>query len=83
MKSIVYFAYGAILGAALALLFAPKSGAELRADLQATAGKDLSKLRAEWQAAMAKTNQRLDQMQSDLKKAQEKPPAEDDEAEAA
>jgi gas vesicle protein len=71
MKEIVYFVLGAAVGAALALLFAPKSGAELRADLQATAEKDLSKLQADWQATMAKTNQQLDQMQADLKQALE------------
>ena len=60
---------GAAVGATVALLFAPKSGAELRADLQATAEKDLSRLQADWQATMAKTNARLDQMQADLKQA--------------
>ena len=71
MKEIVYFVLGAAVGATVTLLFAPKSGAELRADLQATAEKDLSKLQADWQAATAKTNQRLDQMQVDLKQALE------------
>ena len=69
MKEIVYFVLGAAVGATVALLFAPKSGAELRADLQATAEKDLSRLQADWQATMAKTNERLDQMQADLKQA--------------
>jgi len=69
MKEIVYFVLGVAVGATFALLFAPKSGAELRADLQATAEKDLSRLQADWQAAMAKTNERLDQVQADLKQA--------------
>ena len=77
MKEIVYFVLGAAVGATFALLFAPKSGAELRADLQATAEKDLSRL----QAAMAKTNERLDQMQADLKQALQQ--AQEEEAEAA
>ena len=71
MKEIVYFLLGAAVGATFALLFAPKSGSELRAGLQATAEKDLSRLQADWQAATAKTNQRLDQMQADLKQALE------------
>ena len=37
--------------------------------LQATAEKDAAKLQAEWQAAMAKTNERLDQMQAELKQS--------------
>ena len=69
MKEIVYFVLGAAVGATLALLFAPASGQELRANLQATAEKDTAKLQAEWQAAMAKTNERMDQMQADLKQA--------------
>jgi gas vesicle protein len=82
MKEVVYFVLGAAVGATFALLFAPKSGAELRADLQATAEKDLSRLQADWQAAMAKTNDRLDQMQADLKQALQQA-QEKEEAEAA
>ncbi len=67
MKEIVYFVLGAAVGATLALLFAPESGQELRANLQATAEKDAAKVQAEWQAAMAKTEERLDQMQAELK----------------
>lgn len=69
MKEIVYFVLGAAVGATLALLFAPESGQELRANLQATAEKDAAKVQAEWQAAMAKTNERLDQMQAELKQS--------------
>lgn len=83
MKEVVYFVLGAAVGAAVALLFAPKSGAELRADLQATAEKDLSRLQTDWQAATAKTNERLDQMQADLKQALQQAQDEEEEAEAA
>jgi gas vesicle protein len=82
MKEIMYFVFGVAIGAVVGLLVAPKSGKELRADLQATAEKDLSKLPAEWQAAMARTNKRLDQIQAELKKATEQAPGEDDETEA-
>ena len=51
------------------MLFAPESGQELRADIRATADKDLHKLGAEWQTAMAKTQERLDRMQADLNTA--------------
>ena len=61
MKEIVYFVMGAAVGATVALLFAPKSGAELRADLQATAEKDKARLQEDWQAAMAKTNEQVGQ----------------------
>jgi gas vesicle protein len=69
VKEIMYFLLGAVVGATLALLFAPESGKDLRANIQATAEKDAAKLQAEWQAAMAKTNEQLDQMQAELKQA--------------
>ena len=43
---------------------------ELRANIRSTADKDLHKLQAEWQAAMAKTHERLDQIQADLHRTQ-------------
>ena len=38
MKEIMYFLLGAVVGATLALLFAPESGKDLRANIQATGG---------------------------------------------
>jgi gas vesicle protein len=72
MKEIFYFLLGAVAGAIFALLFAPQSGAELRANIQSTAEKDWQKLQAEWKTGMEKANARLDQMQSELKQVQQK-----------
>ena len=69
MKDVFYLLLGAAIGAIIALLFAPESGQELRADIRATADKDLGKVQAEWQTALAKTHQRLDQMRADLNTA--------------
>ena len=80
MKEIVYFVMGAAVGATVALLFAPKSGAELRADLQATAEKDKARLQEDWQAAMAKTNEQVDKLKAELKAAQEAKAGEGDAA---
>lgn len=66
MKDVFYLLLGAAIGATIALLFAPESGQELRADIRATADKDLHKLQSEWQTAMVKTHERLDQIQADL-----------------
>ncbi len=77
MKEIVYLLLGAAVGATIALLFAPESGKELRANIQAVAEKDLTKLQADWQAATAQTNERLDQMQVDLKQALHRTPDEE------
>jgi gas vesicle protein len=80
MKEIMYFVFGVAIGVVVGLLVAPKSGKELRADLQATAEKDLSKLQGEWQAAMSKTNERLDKIQTDLGQALEQAQVEAEEA---
>jgi gas vesicle protein len=72
MKEIFYFLLGAVAGAIFALLFAPQSGAELRANIQSTAEKDWQKLQAEWMTGMEKANARLDQMQSELKQVLQK-----------
>ena len=80
MKEIVYFVMGAAVGAIVALLFAPKSGAELRADLQATAEKDKARIQEDWQAAMAKTNEQVDKLKAELKAAQEAKAGEGDAA---
>ena len=72
MKEIFYFLLGASVGAVVALLFAPQSGEELRANIQTTADKDWQRIQAEWQVGMEKTQARLDQMQSDLKQVLQK-----------
>jgi gas vesicle protein len=64
MKDIFSFLLGAAFGAIIALLFAPQSGAELRANIQATAEKDFQKLQSQWQVELEKLNQRLDQLQA-------------------
>jgi len=72
MKAILYFLYGAVAGAIIALLFAPQSGKETRANIQSTAEENWQKVQSEWQAGMEKTQARLDQLQSDLKQVLQK-----------
>jgi len=72
MKEFFYFLVGASVGAIVALLFAPQSGEETRANLQSTAEENWQKVRSELQAGMEKTQARLDQLQSDLKKVMQK-----------
>ena len=71
MKGIFYFLLGASVGAVIALLFAPQSGEELRANIQSTADKNWQAIQAEWQTGMEKVQANLDQLQSDLKRAQQ------------
>jgi gas vesicle protein len=72
MKEIIIFLLGAAVGASVALLLAPESGEELRADIQARAQEELPKLQSEWQSAMEKTNQRLNKLETDLKQSLDK-----------
>jgi gas vesicle protein len=69
MKQIVFFLLGAAVGAVAALMFAPASGAELRAQIQTAAEKDLSLLQSGWQKGLQKTNEKLDKLQADVKQA--------------
>jgi gas vesicle protein len=66
MKEFFYLLLGAAIGAVIALLFAPESGQELRANLRATADKDLGRLQSELRTLTDKTFERMDQMQADL-----------------
>ncbi|KPK53912.1 MAG: YtxH domain-containing protein [Chloroflexota bacterium] len=79
MKNIIYFLAGTAVGAVLALLFAPQSGAELRANIQSTAEEDWQQVQAQWQVEMEKLHQRLDQIQLSLQEAED----ESEEGEAA
>jgi gas vesicle protein len=68
MKDIIIFILGVAVGAILALLFAPQSGQELRANIQATAEQDWQKVQVQWQADQGKLHDRLDSIQQSLKK---------------
>ena len=63
MKELIIFITGMVVGASVALLMAPESGEELRAELRIKADEELPKM----QAAMARTNERLNQLEADLR----------------
>ena len=65
MKELIIFIAGMAVGASVALLLAPESGEELRAELRTKADEELPKL----QAAMARTNERLTQLEADLRQS--------------
>ena len=69
MKELVFFVLGAAVGAVAALMFAPKSGAELRAQLQTATERDLERLQSEWEKGLQVTNEKVDKLQADLKQA--------------
>ena len=70
MKEIFFFFAGFTLGASVALLLAPESGADLRANIKSEVDDDLPKLKSDFQASIKKTDQRLDKVEADLKKTQ-------------
>jgi len=65
MKDLLIFLLGVFVGASVALLLAPESGEELRADIRTRADEELLKL----QGTMARTNERLNQIEADLKQS--------------
>ncbi len=73
MKEIFIFFAGFTLGASVALLLAPESGADLRANIKSKVDDDLPKLKSDFQASMKKTDQRLDKVEADLKKLKHSP----------
>lgn len=70
MKDILYFMLGMTVGALMALLMAPKSGEELRSELQERTNVDLQKLQATYEQKLADVNKSLESIQAQLKKTQ-------------
>jgi gas vesicle protein len=66
MKFAISFVLGAVVGAAVALLFAPSSGQELRTNLKTQADSQYAKIQEEWQKGMHEMQTRMDKMGSDL-----------------
>jgi len=71
MKNLFYFLFGATVGALAALIMAPKSGEELRSEIQQrTTSLDMQRLQKSYEQGMAEVNKRLEQVQVQLKKNQ-------------
>lgn len=66
MNVIVSFFVGAISGAVVALLYAPMSGQELRADIQVRSQAELHRLEVEWQRRMQEVSSSIDEMRQEV-----------------
>ena len=66
MKYSLSFLFGALVGAAVALLLAPSSGEELRANIKTQADTEYAKLQSEYQKGMQEMHDRMDKMSSEL-----------------
>ncbi len=73
MKDILYFIAGAAIGALFALFMAPKSGQELREDLQERANLDLQRLQLSYEQKLQDVNQRMEALQAQIKQKGQQP----------
>jgi len=66
MKYALSFLLGASMGAAVALLFAPSSGEELRTNIKTQADTQYARLQDEYQKGMQEMHAKMDKMSSEL-----------------
>jgi gas vesicle protein len=66
VKELLYVILGAVIGAVVALLFAPSSGEELRARIGQEAEIEQKKLQAEYEKSLQLVHDRIDSMHQDL-----------------
>ncbi len=67
MRELFGFVVGVAVGAIAALLLAPMSGRELRAQLGQEAGAELNKAQAEWHKTLRQVHQTVEATRSDFK----------------
>jgi gas vesicle protein len=65
--SIVSFLGGAFVGAVVALLYAPKSGEELRTQIREEADATVKRATEEWNKAMQDVQQQIEESQAQVK----------------
>lgn len=87
MKEFFSFLSGVLVGAVVALLFAPMTGEDLRRQIQEEADVELKKMESEWQKVLTQINKTVEDTQAELKayieKAQAEPMGKDEEKAAA
>ena len=69
MKYTMGFVFGAIVGAAVALLVTPSSGEDLRKQIKSRADVEVAKLQDEWQKGMQEVQNRLDKVSTEVQAA--------------
>jgi len=71
MRELMFFLVGLALGAVTGLMFAPKSGQQLRGDIQQRANEDIQKLQKTYDQKVQDLNQKVEQLQAQMKKEQQ------------
>lgn len=72
MKYAMSFLLGAVVGAAAALLFAPSSGEELRANIKTQADTQYARLQDEYHKGLQEMHTRMDKLSSELQEMSDK-----------
>ena len=70
MKNLFTFLIGILIGAIVALLFAPERGEDLRMQLHERAGADIQRLQKNWQQDMSQMSEQMAKMQSQFQDMQ-------------
>ena len=65
-STILSFLMGAVVGAVVALLYAPTSGEELRGQIRSEADARVEQLSEEWEKAMAEMQASIEKTRSDV-----------------
>jgi gas vesicle protein len=60
--------FGGLIGASVALLFAPSSGEELRTNIKTRADAEYVKLQEDWQKGREEMQARMDKMSTELQR---------------
>jgi gas vesicle protein len=71
MKYLLSFMLGTVFGVAIALMFAPTSGTELRTNLKAQVDTQSAKVQEQWQEKFSLLQSKIDKMSGDLKALEE------------
>ena len=72
MSNVISFIIGGVFGAAIALLFAPQSGEELRANIRNEAEAERQRLQAQYEKSMQDLRERVEMVQSEVQAMMEK-----------
>ncbi len=80
MSNVLSFILGAVIGAAVALLYAPQSGEELRANIREEAQVERQRLQAQYEKSMQDLRERIELVQAEVQAMIEKQAEEGEEA---
>ena len=73
MKNVVSLLLGALLGATIALLFAPSSGEELRSNIKTQTDVQAARAREEWQKAVQGLQEQVNKLNREQKQQAAQP----------